>query len=171
MLGRGGCGPGGCDKRCDRYAARPKRRFDCRVGQKDPRIPGPRIISTLPRQQPEMTTPTFLYPVPTYPVFGPRSEEPDGIEPQLQPLMPEDAEQIESEPLPMPNESAAPDDEEEYDDLTDGGSSALQLAAPKQTVEQAGWKPAKTRGTEASRVSRPCAKCGVTFRSSNPIRQ
>lgn len=120
-----------------------------------------------------MAGPSFFVPVPTYPVFGPRSEQPDGVDSQLQPVISDGVEQFEAEPLPVPaDRSALPEEQEEEDDddLTDRSSSGLRLAAPTQTVAEGGWKPAKNRLKDTA-ASRPCAKCSVSFKPANPIRQ
>ena len=114
-----------------------------------------------------MAAPSFFVPVPTYPVFGPRSEQPDGIDSQLQPVISNGVEQFEAEPLPMPADESAVPEEEEEDDLTDR-SPALQLTAPTQTVAASGWK-AKNH-VKDSAANRPCAKCSVTFRPTNTLR-
>lgn len=178
----GGCGDctmqgyavGGptCDKQCDRYAPRPyNHKVCCRAAHRDPRIPGPRIVSTLPAH-PEMEAPAYFHPVPTYAVFGPRSEQPDGIEPQMQPLMPDDSSGFDGEPLPMPTrrDRDERDDESVEDDAPGEEPSALKLLAPGQSVRQTGWKPAKKQADQAEAPTRPSAKCSVSFRqpSSSP---
>jgi hypothetical protein len=154
---------GGCPSQCDRYAARPYRRFMCGRPRRDPRIPGPRVISTLP---PEPQAPGYFHPVPTYPVFGPRSEQPDGIEPDLQPMSPGGMPGMESEPLPAPPDADLSDDESMDGDneVSDDEASPLQLAAPQQLTKHAGWKPAKKQPASVESATRPGAKCTVTFR-------
>lgn len=151
---------------CDPHASRVYHCRDCCRPRRDPRIPGPRSVSTLPAQ-PEMAAPGYFQPVPTYPVFGPRSEEPDGIEPEMQPLMPDDG-SMEGETLPEPTE---PTDDtvqlEDAEEASDDGQvpSALALTAPGQSVRQTGWKAARKQSPEAAAATRPCAKCTVTFKS------
>lgn len=175
--GRGGCGSSmhghvdgvgqdSCPSQCDRYAARPYRRFMCGRPRRDPRIPGPRVISTLP---PEPQAPDYFHPVPTYPVFGPRSEQPDGIEPELQPLSPGVMPGMEGEPLPAPADADLSDDESAEDAASDDEASPIQLAAPHQLTKRAGWKPAKKQSTPIDTATRPGAKCTVTFR--HPLSQ
>lgn len=170
----GGCGPlmggyadngaqGECAPENDRYAARPYRRGPCCRPRRDPRIPGPRVVSTLAPA--ECEAPGYFSPVPTYPVFGPRSEEPDGIEPELQPLSPNGMDRMEGEPLPAPPQNSSVDEDAAADDeiSTDEGSD-LQLAAPQQRVKHAGWKPAKRRAAEVEQTIRSTAKTSVTFK-------
>jgi hypothetical protein len=155
---------------CDRYAGRTYRRFDCCRPRRDPRIPGPRVVSTLPA--PEREAAGYFHPVPTYPVFGPRAEEADGIEPELQPLSPG----MESEPLPPPRgglrDGGLRDDEDLGNDVSiddvstdeddsEQESGGLQLAAPQQLVKDSGWKAAKRRPGQATVPTRPPT---VTFR-------
>ncbi|MGH7137320.1 MAG: hypothetical protein ACREHD_16375 [Pirellulales bacterium] len=45
---------------------------------------------------------------------------------------------------------------------------ALELAAPRQSVKQAGWKAAR-KGPIEEPVSRPCSKCTVTFKRPSAI--
>lgn len=177
-----GPGQADCPAECDRYAGRTYRRFECCRPRRDPRIPGPRIVSTLPA--PEREEPGYLYPVPTYPVFGPRSEEPDGIEPELQPMSPG----MEGEPLPPPSSRRMPTDDMNDDDMSDDDmsddlsanediddsdeeSGELQLAAPQQLMQHAGWKPARRLKAPAEAPARPGAKRSITFRQpSSPAR-
>jgi hypothetical protein len=155
-------GAGAAD--CDRYSARPYHHVGCCRPRRVPRIPGPRSISTLP--PPESAAPSFFQPVPTYPVFGPRSEEPDGIEPVLQPLSPDDLPGMEDEPLPAPARNGAMSNDDSADqDISAGEATDLKLAAPQQLIKRAGWKPAKKQSPQAETPTRPCAKCTVTFRS------
>lgn len=172
----GGCGactqgygangwPPGCDKGSDRYAARPYPPCaKCRAARRDPRIPGPRGVYTQPA--PEAAAPSYFHPVPTYPVFGPRSEQPDGIEPQMQPLMPGESFDLDGEPLPPPRlrNRDTSDEEPADDDLSYPESSDLKLTAPEQTVQNAGWRPAKKQPAVAAAPSRPGTKSRVTFR-------
>ena len=118
-----------------------------------------------------MAAPSYFHPVPTYPVFGPRSEQPDGIEPTMQPLIPGESSEIEGEPLPPPSLGADDAMDEADDDLSDEESSDLKLAAPEQAVRHAGWKPAKKQSTQASSPTRSCAKCTVTFRQPSSTQQ
>lgn len=170
----GGCGPslgsyadnsaqGACAPENDRYAARPYRRGPCCRTRRDPRIPGPHVVSTLAPA--ECEAPGYFSPVPTYPVFGPRSEEPDGIEPELQPLPPDGIDGMEGELLPAPPRNGAVDDDSAADDdiSTDEGSE-LQLAAPQQRVKHAGWKPVRRQSAEAEKTIRSTAKTSVTFK-------
>ncbi|HVX10039.1 MAG TPA: hypothetical protein VHC22_02445 [Pirellulales bacterium] len=155
---------------CDPYAAKVYRRHPCRIPGRDPRIPGPRIVTTLPAA-PEAAGPGYFNPVPTYPVFGPRSEEPDGLEPDMQQLDPDDG-TIEGEMLPPPAMSAerpASDDEEEESDEDESGG--LRLAAPQQSMRQAGWRPARRQAAEPETATRPCATCTVRFRQRTTTAQ
>jgi hypothetical protein len=113
--------------------------------------------------------------VPTYPVFGTRSEEPDGIEPELQPMSPG----MENEPLPAPSRRE-PDDylndemdddlsaDEDVDDL-DQTSGELKLAAPQQLVQQAGWKRAGKQPAPVAVPTRPCANRAINFRQPSSL--
>ena len=124
------------EKQCDRYAARPyNHKVCCRAARRDPRIPGPRIVSTLPAH-PEMAAPGYFQPVPTYAVFGPRSEQPDGIEPQMQPLMPDEPSGLEGEPLPMPTrqDTGEAGDAAVEDDEPAEGPSALNTSSWRLAV-------------------------------------
>ena len=157
----------GVHESCDRHASHVYRRHDCCRPRRDPRIPGPHILSTLPAV-PEMQGPSYFQPVPTYPVFGPRSEEPDGLEPAMQPLMPGDDADGETLPDPTMSDDVSQfdDDEDAADDADDDEEPAsLQLAAPRQTTRQAGWKPARIQPAESAAVTRPCAKCTSTFKA------
>jgi hypothetical protein len=158
-----GPGNGDCPV-CDRYASRVSRRFECCRPRRDPRIPGPRVVSTLPA--PEREAPSYLHPVPTYPVFGPRSEEPDGIEPDLQPLSPG----LEGEPLPPPgglgdaSEDDPGDDVSLDEDDSEEDDDEPMLAPPQQLVKDSGWKAAKRQPDRTTAPTRPCATCTVTFK-------
>jgi len=155
---------------CDPYASRVYHRKHCCRPRRDPRIPGPRVVSTLPAE-PEMAAPGYFQPVPTYPVFGPRSEEPDGIEPQMQQLMPDDG-SMQGETLPEPTLPA--DDGMQGDEDSSNESdepSALKLRAPDQSVRQAGWKAARKQPVESEAATRPCAKCTVTFKQPSTSRR
>jgi hypothetical protein len=173
-----GCGPSAygyaagqdqanCPADCDRYASRTYRRFDCCRPRRDPRIPGPRVVSTLPA--PEREAPGYLHPVPTYPVFGPRSEEPDGIEPELQPMLPSGSPRMQGEPLPPPEDDSLLEDDtdddvsmEEADDDEENGD--LKLAAPQQLVQHTGWKPARRQSAQAEAPTRRSANGSLSFR-------
>jgi hypothetical protein len=157
-----GAGQAACPHECDRYAARSNRHVPCCRTRRDPRIPGPRIVSTLPA--PETEAPGYFQPVPTYPVFGPRSEEPDGIEPELQPLLPDGSPGMEDEPLPEPLRDSLSDEESGDEGVSNDEASDLKLAAPQQLVKHAGWKPAKKQSAQTDTPTRPCAKCTMTFR-------
>lgn len=157
---------------CDPHSSHIYRHYYCHAPFRDPRIPGPKIVSTLPAV-PEMAATSNFCPLPTYPVFGPRSEEPDGIDMEMQPLRPGDG-SIEEESLPEP---ALPDGEMEDDQVDDVDAEvseeegpALELAAPGQSVKQVGWKAARKGPTEEP-VSRPCAKCTVTFKRPSALQR
>ena len=167
-------GPSACDQRNDRYAPRVyhHKKVCCHAALRDPRTPGPRVVSTLPAE-PEMEAPGYFHPVPTYPVFGPRSEMSDGIEPQMQPLLPGDAPGLDGEPLPIPMPRDRGDgDEEAAEEPTLGDEpSALKLSAPGQSVRQTGWKPAKRQAAQTEAPTRPCAKCSISFRQPSSSRR
>jgi hypothetical protein len=153
---------------CDPHASHVYRRKNCCRPRRDPRIPGPHIVSTLPAV-PEMQGPSYFQPVPTYPVFGPRSEEPDGIAPEMQQLMPGDG--TDGDTLPEPRDEVSQDDDTEDSADEDEEPGTLQLAAPNQSTRQAGWKPAQRQSVETKTATRPCAKCTVTFKSrTSPLR-
>ena len=167
-----GPGQADCPASSDRYASRTYRRFDCCRPRRDPRIPGPRLVSTLP--VPEREAPGYLHPVPTYPVFGPRSEEADGIEPELQPMLPDGSPGTQGEPLPPPrNEGLLEDDVdddvslEEADDDEEEERGELKLAAPKQLVQSAGWRPAKRQAVQGAAPTRPGASGSLSFRQAS----
>lgn len=154
---------------CDPHSPRVYHHNYCCGPFRDPRMPGPRIVSTLPAV-PEMAADDNFCPVPTYPVFGPRSEEPDGFDPQMLPLLPAGEPMDDGEPLGGPALSVRGEtiDAEEFDEEED--TSDLRLAAPAQSVEQAGWKPARNRPVEET-ASRPCATCRPNFKRSAALRR
>lgn len=147
---------------CDPHSPHVYHHNCCPSPFRDPRTPGPRIVSTLP-PAPEMAADSNFCPLPTYPVFGPRSEEPDGFDPQMLPLLPGDGPAGDEQPLPEPNMSASDEttDVEDFDEVED--ASELRLAAPAQSAKQAGWKPARKRPVEET-ASRPCATCTLNFK-------
>ncbi|HET6880017.1 MAG TPA: hypothetical protein VFI31_07670 [Pirellulales bacterium] len=152
---------------CDPHSARVYHRRPCCHGPfRDPRLPGPKIMSTEPAV-PEMAAPGYFHPVPTYPVFGPHSEEPDGIETALQPLEPDDG-SMSDESLPEPREASLNDDEEDEDEAEE--QNPLRLAAPDQSVRQAGWKAARKPSLEEETPTRPCANCSVRFKQRTTAR-
>lgn len=188
LLGNAVDGQPGCDSHCDRYAPQVYHHNRCHT-VRDPRIPGPRDINTLPAE-PEMEAPNYFHPVPTYPVFGPRSEQPDGIDPQLQPLLPRDTIDGESLPAPMLRQSDAPDEQYEQfeqddqsadSDMSDGVlSDSEPMDGPTlssagkvvgRAVSQTGWKPAKKQTARMESPTRPCPNCSVTFRRPSSIQR
>jgi hypothetical protein len=153
---------------CDPHSARVYHHRHCCGPIRDPRIPGPKIVSTLPAV-PEMAAPGYFNPVPTYPVFGPRSEEPDGIEAEEQPLAPGDG-SMTGESLPEPRLPQDGNEEDSDEPEEDDEPSALKLSPPDQSVRQAGWKPARKQAVEKEMPTRPCAKCTVTFKQRSSSR-
>lgn len=149
---------------CDPHSPRVYHHNYCCGPFRDPRTPGPRIVSTLP-PEPEMAADSNFCPVPTYPVFGPRAEESDGFDPQMLPLVPPGDMLEEGQPVSGPSLSVLGEtiEAEDFDEEED--ASELQLAAPAQTVQQAGWKPAKARSVEET-ASRPCTACTPRFKRS-----
>lgn len=154
---------------CDPHSARIYRHNYCCGPFRDPRLPGPKVVSTLPAV-PEMAADSNFCPIPTYPVFGPRAEESDGIDPQMLPLLPAEGTISDGEPLAGPSLSVSDEtaDSEELDDEDE--TSDLPLSAAGQSVEQAGWKPARKRPVEET-ASRPCATCTLNFKRSAAARQ
>lgn len=134
---------------------------------------------------PEPAGPSYFHPVPTQPVFGPRSEQPDAIEaPTLIPLPAPTEEDDSMAPLLTPpssdqSEADEPDtDEPPTKTAPDTGSSTKlrRLPAPGAT-ELTGWK-AKTpkarkrtvRSTPPAKKKPPCPHCSVTFKPRREVR-
>jgi hypothetical protein len=116
--------------------------------------------------------------VPTYPVFGTRAEEPDGVETELQPMLPNGSPRMQGESLPPPQDDSLLEDDldddvsmEEADDDSGEGNGDLKLAAPQQLVQQAGWKPARRQSAPAAAPTRRSANGALSFRQpSSPAR-
>lgn len=153
---------------CDPHSPQVYHRHDCCRIFRDPRTPGPRVVSTLPAE-PEMAADSHFAPVPTYPVFGPHSEEPDGFDPQMLPLSPEGAPLGAGRSPVGPRLSASDEivDDAELDaeELDDRQEPAPLLAAPAQRAGQDGWKPANKRAIEAM-AGRNCPTCKPNFKHS-----
>lgn len=154
---------------CDPHSAQIYRHNYCCSPFRDPRLPGPKVVSTLPAM-PEMAGPSTFSPVPTYPVFGPRAEEPDGFDPQMLQLLPADGSASIDEPFAAPSlaESDEMVDGEDLDEESD--PSELSVPVPGRSVEQAGWKPAHKRPADEA-AARPCAKCTATFKRSPTLKR
>ena len=141
----------------------------------------------------EPAGPSYFHPVPTQPVFGPRSEQPDSVEgPTLMPL-PVPAQEAEPmTPLLPPPDTNNPDGDEPATDeppeeaAPDSGSPTGLRRLPKgRETELTGWKAkspknrkrtvrstpqgkdaggAISAGQSATKKKRPCPHCSVTFK-------
>lgn len=142
---------------------------------------------------PEPAGPSYFHPIPTRPVFGPRSEQPDAIEaPTLMPLPAPTQDDGTMTPLlspPSSDESEADEpaaDEPPADTAPDTGSSTKLRRLPKPSdTELTGWRakapktlkrtvrstpPAEASGKSSTvrpsgnKKKRPCPHCSVTFK-------
>lgn len=121
--------------------------------------------------EPEPAAATYFHPVPMGPVFGPRSEQPDGVEAESTPLLPEQfaprplapqllpipqSESGELNPrgdLPPPSEDESDDGDDEGLPERDGRAAArptagrgqLRFPATAATATVTGWRIAKRR--------------------------
>lgn len=151
------CGCGACAPRC-------RRGLRGRFGEFW------RSAEEIPPPAPEPPGPSNFHPVPTQPVYGIRSEQPDAAEAPMERL------------APAPIESSMPDDEPpdeapdepeaapsaEADDEPPGEQSAMRLTDPRGAIRKAAWqrsasrKPAKP-SQQALRVPE-CKSCEIRFR-------
>jgi hypothetical protein len=144
----------------------------------------PRRVRDAAPPEPEETAPTYFHPVPMGPVFGPRSEQPDGIEEEAKPLSPEmlpplppSATPLLPIPQSMPvergpgGELLPPASSEELGDEPDedppagneasnrpsrAGRGQLRFPASSSAAVVTGWRVAQPRTTAAS-----CANCSL----------
>ncbi len=154
---------------------------------------GPPPLAPELSPDPEPAGPSYFHPLPTRPVFGPRSEQPDAIEGQS--LLPVPAPSHGAEPimplLPPPTADGAEQEEDSLEQEPDGGapdadsSTGLRRLPAEREAETAGWKAAK-KGRAPKRIrstsggqkplasasatsagaanSLPCPHCSVTFK-------
>lgn len=155
---------------------------------------GPPPLDAELSPDPEPAGPSYFHPVPTRPVFGPRSEQPDAIEGQT--LMPLPVPAQEAQPmtplLPAPDaddlkEGDTSIEEPPSDAAPDTGSSTSLRRLPEgREAKLTGWKAASTSAARkrtvrstppaaalgknaAARPSgnkkkRSCPHCSVTFK-------
>ncbi|HEX7448651.1 MAG TPA: hypothetical protein VF306_13960 [Pirellulales bacterium] len=113
---------------------------------------GPPPLAAEMSPDPEPAGPSYFHPLPTRPVFGPRSEQPDAIEGQS--LLPVPAPSHDAEPMipllppPSSDEPEKTDDgplEQEPDDGGPGADSStgLRRLPDSREAQAAGWKAAK----------------------------
>lgn len=115
---------------------------------------GPPPLDAELTPDPEPAGPSYFHPVPTRPVFGPRSEQPDGIDGQT--LIPLPAPAQEAQPmmplLPAPDAGDSKDDDTSIDEppsdaAPDPSSSTrfrLRRLPKGREAKLTGWKAAST---------------------------